>query len=93
MPIQYNRRLVKSASENLNQIQRILVEDSPLWYRGYTNLDDKDLEKHMARLEESFGARHFRRCALAHGLGQDPQETRRHRLLDRYRDAHQSLQG
>ena len=53
------QQLVKKASDHLNQIQRILVEDSPLWYRGYTNLDDAELQSHMAMLEESFGVSHF----------------------------------
>ena len=30
------RQLVQSAADNMNKIQNILVEDSPLWYRGYT---------------------------------------------------------
>lgn len=53
------QQLVQAASHNLNSIQKILVEDSPLWYRGYTNLDDVDLEKHLGQLEENFQVRHF----------------------------------
>jgi hypothetical protein len=53
------QQLVKSAADNMNKIQNILVEESPLWYRGYTKLDDADLEEHMTRLEENFGVSHF----------------------------------
>jgi hypothetical protein len=53
------QQLIQTASESLNRLQKILVEDSPLWYRGYTNLDDTDLEKHLGQLEESFQVRHF----------------------------------
>ncbi len=53
------QQLVQAASTSLNHLQRILIEDSPLWYRGYTNLNDADLEKHLGQLEESFQVRHF----------------------------------
>lgn len=53
------QQLVQTASNNLNEMQRILVEESPLWYRGYTNLDDAQLEEHIARLKESYDVEHF----------------------------------
>jgi len=53
------QQLVQTASDHLNEMQKILVEDSPLWYRGYTNLDDAQLEEHVARLKKSYGVEHF----------------------------------
>ncbi|MEJ2084940.1 MAG: metallophosphoesterase [Acidobacteriota bacterium] len=53
------QQLIQTASDHLNEMQRILVEDSPLWYRGYTNLDDAELEEHVARLKKSYGVEHF----------------------------------
>lgn len=52
-------RLVAKAAEDLNRLQAILLENSPLWYRGYTTLPDEELRQHLSRLEQILGAHRF----------------------------------
>ena len=52
-------KLVSKAAADLNRMQAILLEDSPLWYRGYTNLNEQQLEEHLDNLEEAYGAHRF----------------------------------
>lgn len=52
-------RLITQAAEDLNRMQEILLEGSPLWYRGYTNLSDDELEAHLDELEKAYGAHRF----------------------------------
>jgi hypothetical protein len=52
-------RLIRQAADDLNAIQEILWEDSPLWFRGYTNLSDEELEELLQALEKRYGTHHF----------------------------------
>jgi hypothetical protein len=52
-------RLIEKAVAGLDRLQAILLEDSPLWYRGYTNLAEEELLTLLAQLEESHGAHRF----------------------------------
>lgn len=52
-------RLIAKAAEDINRMQEILLQDSPLWYRGYTNLGEAELEEHLDELEQAFGAHRF----------------------------------
>ncbi len=52
-------RVIDRTAANLERLQALLLEDSPLWYRGYTNLTADELSELMAQLEETYGARHF----------------------------------
>ena len=61
-------KLVVRAAEGLNRLQEILIENSPLWYRGYTLLSDQELLEHLDALEKSYGAHRF---VVAHS----PMET------------------
>lgn len=59
---------IVKAGEDLNRLQEILLENSPLWYRGYTLLPDEELLAHLNVLEQSYGAHRF---VVAHS----PMET------------------
>ncbi|MGB5813593.1 MAG: metallophosphoesterase [Thermoanaerobaculia bacterium] len=52
-------RLIQKAADDLEAIQEILWEDSPLWFRGYTNLSDDELEELLEALEKRYGTHHF----------------------------------
>jgi hypothetical protein len=63
-PLEENRipiemRRLTQASEDLNRMQEILLQDSPLWYRGFTTLSDDQLREHLDRLEQSYGTHRF----------------------------------
>ncbi len=51
--------LITKAAEDLNRMQAILLQGSPLWYRGYTNLTDEELEQHLDTLKQTYGAQRF----------------------------------
>lgn len=51
--------LIAKAATDLNRMKAILVQDSPLWYRGYTNLGEEELERHLDDLEKAYGAHRF----------------------------------
>ena len=52
-------KLLARTAEDLNRMQKVLLEDSPLWYRGYTDLSEEELEAHLDNLERSYGAHRF----------------------------------
>ena len=52
-------RLIQRAADDLNAIQEILGGDSPLWFRGYTNLSENELEELLEKLEKQYGTHHF----------------------------------
>ena len=52
-------RLIQKAADDLNAIQEILWENSPLWFRGYTNLSDDELEELLEKLEKRYDTHHF----------------------------------
>ena len=52
-------KLMTRVAEDLNRLERILVEASPLWYRGYTSLPEDQLLEHLDHLEEVHGAHRF----------------------------------
>jgi hypothetical protein len=52
-------RLIQKTADDLNAIQKILWEDSPLWFRGYTNLSEDELEELLEKLEKRYGTHHF----------------------------------
>ena len=52
-------KLIAKAAADLNRMQAILLQDSPLWYRGYTNLGEAELEQHLDDLEKAYGAHRF----------------------------------
>jgi len=52
-------KLIAKAATDLNRMKAILVQESPLWYRGYTNLGEEELEQHLDDLEKAYGAHRF----------------------------------
>jgi hypothetical protein len=52
-------RLIQKTADDLNAIQEILWEDSPLWFRGYTNLSEVELEELLEKLEKRYDTHHF----------------------------------
>jgi hypothetical protein len=52
-------RIIQKAADDLEAIQEILWENSPLWFRGYTNLSDVELEELLQALEKRYDTHHF----------------------------------
>jgi hypothetical protein len=52
-------RLIEKTAEDLEGVQEILWEKSPLWFRGYTNLGDEELEELLAALEKRYDTHYF----------------------------------
>jgi hypothetical protein len=63
-----DQKLIVRAAEDLNQLQEILLQNGPLWYRGYSMLPDQELLDHLEVLEDTYGVRRF---VVAHS----PMET------------------
>ena len=54
-----NAKLIASAAENLNEMQKILLVESPLWYRGFSNLTGLELQEHLADLNDRYEVDHW----------------------------------
>ena len=54
-----DHKLIEKSAADLNRMQKVLLQDSPLWYRGYTNLNEEELEAHLDQLEEAYMAHRF----------------------------------